>query len=150
MAYLLHIVADAEGALRSEEWLDRSEAVHRQLRPHLDEDYTAKMKRVFAGAAGMVVAASDEVVAGVAVFRIRENTFDGLHMYVDDLVTDASRRSSGVGSLLMAWLEEEARAKGCTRLKLDSGTQRGRAHRFYFREGMQVVSFHFHKDLSHE
>jgi len=31
---------------------------------------------------------------------------------------------------------------------LDSGTQRTQAHKFYFREGMVVTSFHFAKKLA--
>ena len=48
----------------------------------------------------------------------------------------------------MQWLEERARQLGCTALVLDSGTQRTRAHRFYFREGLAVVCLNFSKDLA--
>ena len=41
--------------------------------------------------------------------------------------------SGGVGKAVIGWLEEEARGQGCTGLHLDSGVQRERAHRFYFR-----------------
>jgi GNAT superfamily N-acetyltransferase len=53
-----------------------------------------------------------------------------------------------VGHALMQWLEQRARELSCVALVLDSGTQRTRAHRFYFREGMAVVCFNFSKDLS--
>ena len=95
----------------------------------------------------MCVAASGDAVVGVAVYRVYENTSDGLHLYVDDLVTDESRRSNGVGQALMNHLQQVARDAGCENYKLDSGVQRQRAHKFYFREGMVVTAFHFGKRL---
>jgi hypothetical protein len=76
-----------------------------------------------------------------------ENTYEGRRLYVDDLVSDESRRSQGGGKLLLDWLEVKARSLGCDVLALDSGVQRERAHRFYFREGMSVSSFGFRKTL---
>ena len=129
------------------DWLKRAESVHRQLRTALPADYEGKMKRVFAGGARMCVAAEGDAVRGVAVYRINENTFEGLHLYVDDLVTDERQRSRGVGRALMEHLQSLARAAGCEATTLDSGTQRTQAHKFYFREGMVVSSFHFRKPL---
>lgn len=129
------------------EWLARAEAVHRQLRPKLPADYPAKMRLVFRQGGEMCVAAIGEEVAGLAVFRVFENTHVGLRFYVDDLVTDDTRRSTGVGRTLMDWLQEEARRRGCPGLDLESGTHRTRAHRFYFREGFVIPSFSFRKDF---
>ncbi|MDP2345127.1 MAG: GNAT family N-acetyltransferase [Deltaproteobacteria bacterium] len=136
------------GALIAPEWLPRAEAVHRQLRPDLAPNYAGTMGRVFAGGGRMSVAVVDDVVAGVAVFRVYVNTADGRHMYVDDLVTDETRRSSGVGKALLDHLQKRAVEQGCKSFKLDSGCQRQQAHKFYFREGLVVCAFHFRKMLS--
>jgi len=140
-------ITDARGAIATGPWLERAEAVHRQLRTELPADYRTKMQRVFAGGGRMVVAAEGDAVRGLAVWRVHENTSTGVHLYVDDLVTDEGRRSRGVGHTLMQWLEQRARELSCVALVLDSGTQRTRAHRFYFREGLVVVCFNFMKDL---
>ena len=140
-------VTDESGVIAAPAWLKKAEAVHRQLRTALPPEYEAKMKRVFAGGARMCVAADGADVAGVAVYRMYENTFYGKQLYVDDLVTDEARRSSGVGRTLLGYLEQKARAAGFDSLTLDSGTQRLQAHKFYFREGMAVTSFHFMKKL---
>ena len=129
------------------EWLVQAEAVHRQLRPHLPPDYIDRMKQVFAGGAEMAVAARDGRVHGIAVFRIQEKTFNGRDLYCDDLVTDENRRSNGVGRLLMQYLETLASERGCDTFSLDSGCQRQQAHKFYFREGMTIASFHFSKPI---
>ena len=140
-------VTDESGVIAAPGWLKKAEAVHRQLRTALPSEYEAKMKRVFAGGARMCVATDGADVAGVAVYRMYENTFYGKQLYVDDLVTDEARRSSGVGRTLLGYLEQKARAAGFDSLTLDSGTQRLQAHKFYFREGMAVTSFHFMKKL---
>jgi GNAT superfamily N-acetyltransferase len=140
-------ITDAGGTIVRPEWLERAQAVHRQLRPALPADYRHKMQRVFAGGGRMMLATEGDAVCGLAVWRMHENTAIGLHLYVDDLVTDEARRSSGVGHALMQWLEQRAQELACVALVLDSGTQRTRAHRFYFREGMAVVCFNFKKDL---
>ena len=128
--------------------LDAAEAVHRQLRPQLPAEYAASMQAIFEAGANMCVALQDGRVAGVAVWRVMLKTVCGLELYVDDLVTDETRRSSGVGAALLGWIEAEARRRGCQLLSLDSGTQRERAHRFYFREGMAISSFRFVKPLA--
>jgi GNAT superfamily N-acetyltransferase len=140
-------INDASGNVVASDWLTKAETVHRQLRPHLPQDYDGKMRRVFADGARMCVAIRGGAVVGVAVHRIHENTVDGVQMYVDDLVADENLRSQGVGKALMDHLERIAREAGCAKLNLDSGTQRQQAHKFYFREGMVITSFHFGKPL---
>jgi len=143
---IVHITDDA-GRIVEPAWLKRAEGVHRQLRTALPADYEGKMRRVFAGGARMCVATEGGAVLGVAVYRVSENTFEGLHLYVDDLVTDEKQRSKGVGRSLMEHLQGLARAADCEAYTLDSGTQRTQAHKFYFREEMVVTSFHFRKPL---
>ena len=75
-------------------------------------------------------------------------TSRGRIFFVDDLVTASEFRSLGVGAALMAELERRARQMGCELLELDSGVQRHDAHRFYFRQGMSISSYHFRKELS--
>jgi GNAT superfamily N-acetyltransferase len=130
-----------------ERLLRSAERVHRQLRPHLG-DYLGRMKEVLGGGAEMALALEGDEVRGITVFRITEKTHSGRELYCDDLVTDESRRSTGVGHALIEYMERIGRERGCDMLALDSGTQRQQAHRFYFREGMVVTSFHFNKPLS--
>jgi len=139
-------VTSSDGRVAHADWLARSEDVHRQLRDFRDA-YAATMARVFAGGGRMRVAVVDGRVAAVAVYRVYENTHAGLVMYVDDLVTDATRRSTGVGAALLRSLERTARDTGCRLFSLDSGTQRRRAHAFYLRERLEITAFHFTRPL---
>jgi GNAT superfamily N-acetyltransferase len=141
-------VSNAQGEITNADLLSAAQTVHRQLRPHLPEDYVSRMKQVFAGGAEMAVAVQDGKVAGITVFRILEKTHSGRDLYCDDLVTDAERRSSGVGHALMQYMESVCRERQCDTFSLDSGTARQQAHKFYFREGMTITSFHFDKKIS--
>ncbi len=82
-----------------------------------------------------------------AGFRIVEFLAWGRFLYVDDLVTAENSRSEGQGKRMLDWLASLAREEGCGQLQLDSGVQRHDAHRFYFREGMKISSYHFSKVL---
>ena len=130
-----------------EKLLASAERVHRQLRPHL-ADYVARMRQVLGAGAEMAVALDGGEVRGVTVFRILEKTHSGRELYCDDLVTDEAKRSTGVGHALIAYMERICRERDCDTFSLDSGTQRQQAHKFYFREGMTVTSFHFNKKVS--
>ena len=121
----------------------------RQLRPHLDEsEFLPAVRRMEPHGFRLAYAedGSGEVRA-VAGYRVTEMLRTGLMLEVDDLVTDAPARSGGYGKALMEWLLAEAAALGCSVLELDSGVQRHDAHRFYFREGMHILGYHFSRSL---
>jgi GNAT superfamily N-acetyltransferase len=98
--------------------------------------------------AGVFEDGEDEAAA-VAGFRINEFLAWGRHLYLDDLVTAAAHRGRGHADRLFAWLEDEARQAGCTQFHMDSGVGEDRedAHRFYFRHGLRIASFHFAREL---
>ncbi len=122
--------------------------VMHELRPHIGaDDFLAQVRRQQAAGYRLAcVEAQGEVVA-VAGFRLGENLAWGRFLYVDDLVTLASRRSEGHGARLLDWLRDYGRREGCAQLHLDSGLQRTDAHRFYLREGMTKASYHFAEAL---
>ena len=91
---------------------------------------------------------SEGQVVALAGFRFYHMLATGKTLYVDDLVTDESRRSQGFGEALMQWLIELARSSNCRMFSLDSGTQRKRAHRFYFVQGMHIANYHFELPLT--
>ncbi|MDE2149909.1 MAG: GNAT family N-acetyltransferase [Gammaproteobacteria bacterium] len=126
--------------------LSRCLAVHRQLRPQLandPDDYSRRMAEILGAGARMTAATHGDAVVALAVWRVLEKTFCGRELYVDDLVTDAERRSKGIGAKLIAHLAAQARKLDCGLLALDSSTQRHAAHRFYLHEGFSIVGFRF-------
>ncbi len=122
--------------------------VMQQLRPHLEKaDYLTAMDRLDDDGARLIAAFDGEECLGCAVFRPQFRLTFGDIVYVDDLVTRDDKRSSGVGAALLDWIEQDAKANNATMLILDSGVQRERAHRFYFRQGLAITSFNFKKPL---
>ncbi len=120
-----------------------------QLRPELERDAYVSLVRRMMREEGYRIAAlhDDGRVAAVAGYRILTMLHCGRLLYVDDLVTDAAIRSRGHGRALLGWLREEGRRSGCRELQLVSRVVREEAHRFYFREGLAIRSFHFRDAL---
>ena len=88
-----------------------------------------------------------EAIVAVAGYRIYTNLFLGMNLYVDDLVTSATARSKGYGEQMIKWLRAKANEEDCRSYHLDSGTQRGQAHKFYFNQGFTITSYHFSEQL---
>jgi GNAT superfamily N-acetyltransferase len=120
----------------------------RLLRPGLDE---ALLHQVLVEGAGEGLRYHGAVASGrclgVAGWRMKTTTVFGRCAYVDDLVVDAASRSAGIGRTLLAFVADEATRLGAAALTLDSAVHRAGAHRFYFREGLQVAAFHFWRQL---
>jgi GNAT superfamily N-acetyltransferase len=124
--------------------------VIRELRPKLKDaaELVQRVQRQQGQGYRLIYAINDkgEPVA-CAGFRLIENLSAGRSLYVDDLICLEAWRGCGFAKALMRWMEQFARDEGCETFHLDSGTQRERAHHFYFREGLSITSFHFVKKL---
>ncbi len=103
-----------------------------QLRSDLVEktylDLLSKMKedgyRLFA------LFADDNIVA-LAGLSLRVNFYSKRHVFIYDLVTDASHSSLGYGERLLNYIHNWAKENGAEYVALESGIQRIDAHRFY-------------------
>jgi ribosomal protein S18 acetylase RimI-like enzyme len=128
--------------------IDQCFDVMAELRPHLKRDeFLPTVREMEAHGYQLAYIESAGAVAAVAGYRISRNLFMGKHLYVDDLVTASRFQSRGFGEQLITWLRNLARNAGCAYLHLDSGTHRGRAHKFYFSQGFTIASYHFSEKL---
>lgn len=120
-----------------------------ELRPHLEKETFLKLVRDME-TEGFKLAFIEEnsKVVAAAGYRIFSSLFMGKNLYVDDLVTSQNVRSKGHGEAMITWLRSLAQESGCNYLHLDSGTQRCQAHKFYFRQGLTIASYHFSEALS--
>ena len=118
--------------------------VMQELRPHLSrQSFLARVRRQMTEGYRLALLEESGLAVAVAGFRVCENLAWGRFLYVDDLVSLGARRSRGLGKRLLSWLHAHAREQGCAELHLDSGLQRKGAHRFYEREGVEVIGLHF-------
>ncbi len=71
------------------------------------------------------------------LMRIIDSVNDG-DFYVQAIAVTKEQQGGGVGSALMDFIEEEAIAKGSTRLALDVSAKNENARRFYSNRGMTI------------
>ena len=129
--------------------IERCFDVMSELRTHLDKnDFLNTVRHMETEGYKLAYIEVDGKVVTTAGYRIYTNLMMGKHLYVDDLVTSDSARSRGYGERMVSWLREEAVKENCNFYHLDSGTHRHEAHKFYFRHGFTIASYHFSETLS--
>ena len=112
-----------------------------QLRPHLDEaEFLDRVRRQSHGGYELAGAFDGTALIGVLGMRPVHTLARGAHLHIDDLVVDESLRGSGAGKALMAFAENDAKARGMGLVFLDA---RSAAIPFY--EG---IGFAFHPSPS--
>lgn len=122
--------------------------VMQELRPHLKrEQFVPEVRKLETEGYRLVYIKDANTVVSVAGYRISHNLFMGKNLYVDDLVTTEVGRSKTYGALILAYLKSLAKDNNCDYFHLDSGTQREQAHKFYFKQGLTIASFHFSEKL---
>lgn len=119
------------------------------LRPQLEsaEQFVQVWRDLSAGGYRLLALTNFGEVRALAGFRINHNIVHGKHIYVDDLVTAESERSSGFGARLMEHLREECRRQGCGKLLLDTPMANFLGHRFYYRQGMFATALRFTQEI---
>lgn len=86
-----------------------------------------------------------ETCVAVMGYRVLTDFVHGPHLYIDDLVVDESRRSSGLGAKLLTWAEAEAADRKLSGLRLCTGVGNERGIRFYEKHGWAARAVAFKK-----
>lgn len=115
-----------------------------ELRPHVSrEEFLPQVRRQMAASGfQLVYLAEDSRVKAVAGIRVAEWLARGLSLDLEDLVATETERSKGFGGILLDWIINHARERGCTEVRLVSHVTRFRAHQFYLKKGM-ILDAHF-------
>jgi ribosomal protein S18 acetylase RimI-like enzyme len=121
-----------------------------QLRPHLAsaEELVARVARQRETGYCILAAWCDGKPVALTGYRVQVNLIYGKFLYVDDLVTKADRRRSGLGARLLDALAIEAGRLGCERLVLDTALDNVLAHRFYYRQGLLACALRFRRPVA--
>jgi GNAT superfamily N-acetyltransferase len=122
----------------------------RELRPHLSSaaELAERVRRQREGGYRLLAAWRGDTVVALAGYRVQENLVHGQFLYVDDLVTTARERGTGLGARLLDAAAEEGRRLGCVRLVLDTALDNVLAHRFYYRQGMLARAVRFSRPIA--
>jgi GNAT superfamily N-acetyltransferase len=118
--------------------------VFRELRPHIGspEEFVARCRQQEAEGYRIAYVADGPNVVAAAGFRFLHTLAWGKVLYIDDLVAAERVQGTGLGVLLLDYLQREARERGCDAVHLDTGFHRKRAHRTYLRSGFEHEAFH--------
>ena len=92
------------------------------------------------------VLCQDGMVLGYAFCILHQITGDSCledqsYLYIDDLCVDAAYRGQGLGSKLLAYVREQARAMGCGSLTLNVWEKNESAKSFYEKEGFSIQKY---------
>jgi GNAT superfamily N-acetyltransferase len=116
--------------------------------PAEPEAVAARLERLAIVGDRVVVAEADDEVVGLAQLQVTPTIeYDRPAAKIGALVVDEAHRGQGVGRTLVAALEEEARRRGCVLIFLTTSAQRGDAHEFYRRVGLEETGKRFTKSL---
>ena len=119
-----------------------------QLSPDIKQvDYERMLEEMLKNGYRMIGVFDRDKCIGVSGFWLGTKLYSDKYLEADNVVIDKGYRSKGIGKLLMDWLEEEAKRKGCKMLMLDAYVENFSGHKFYYREGFIARGFHFLKKL---
>jgi GNAT superfamily N-acetyltransferase len=102
-------------------------------------DETAQRLSALEGRHAAFVADEDGRAIGWVHVALVTSLLSGLKADIGGLVVDENHRSGGVGAELVAAAEAWAREQGAARMVVRSRIARERAHRFYERDGYELV-----------
>jgi GNAT superfamily N-acetyltransferase len=88
----------------------------------------------------------DECI-GLSGFWVSTKLYSGKYLEIDNFVVHTAHRSKKLGKQLSDWMHALAKEEGCQTIMLDAYTSNAAAHKFYFREGFHIKSYHFFKTL---
>ncbi len=82
---------------------------------------------------------------GVTGLWYQTRHYAGKSCETDHVYIHPDYRSKGVGNGLFAFIEKHAKKKGCEAIELNTYVQNAPSHKFYYKEGFNIIGFHFAK-----
>ncbi|QCI67857.1 GNAT family N-acetyltransferase [Phreatobacter stygius] len=115
-----------------------------QWHAELDRIIRDEVQAILAGPGqdrAIAIARAGGAMVGLALVSFRPvEKAPGRYAVVDDLIVSPAARGLGLGRHLVDWIAAEARARGATRLFLESGIHNDRAHAFFEKQGFARLS----------
>lgn len=122
-----------------------------ELRPHLqsEHEFVERWRKQAQEGYQIVYIKEGDTVVAAAGYRFLNTMAWGYILYVNDLVVLRSSQRTGLGTMLLQHLQNEARERGCAAVHLDTGYQRHLAHRAYLRNGFHIDCHHMARSVDH-
>lgn len=123
----------------------------KQLYPNLTiEKYENYLKEMVPHNYKQLAVFEEDVCVGITGFWTAMKLWTGKYIEIDNFIVHSDHRSKGIGKLMTDYIDEKAKAEGCTAIVLDAFTGNFTAHRFYYNQGYVPKGFHFLKIIDEE
>lgn len=124
--------------LRSDREIARAYPLMSALRDRIREDtFLDEVRRQQLQGYELIGGFSGDRLVALAGIRRSHTLARGAHLFVDDLVTEASEQGRGHGTAMLRWLAGLAASEGIPRIYLDA---RDTARGFYARLGLRFLT----------
>ncbi|MFN8389920.1 MAG: GNAT family N-acetyltransferase [Bdellovibrionota bacterium] len=91
-----------------------------------------------------VAESANEVIGTFALVVIQQLSHSGARsMIIEDVVVRSDLQGQGIGQQMMRFATDQAKALGCYKVCLSSGTARIKAHEFYEQMGFKKDGYRF-------
>ena len=82
---------------------------------------------------------------GISGLWIITKYYIGKHIEPDNVIIDPQYRNKGIGELLMKWIYEYGKSKGCVASELNCYVSNEKGQKFWLKEDYKVVGLHYQK-----
>jgi GNAT superfamily N-acetyltransferase len=89
----------------------------------------------------------EQTLVGMCGYWVRHRFCSMKVLHIDSIIAADHMQGKGIGSVLMDWVTEEARALKCDHIALDTYIERKEAHSFYLKHHFGVQGLHFMRKL---
>lgn len=90
---------------------------------------------------------SDNKLIGISSGWITVRLYSGKQLEIDNVIVNSSMQSKGYGSKFIKEIELWAKENACKTIELNTYVQNDRSHKFYFKQGFNILGFHFQKKI---
>ncbi|MBW1296105.1 GNAT family N-acetyltransferase [Aquimarina litoralis] len=89
---------------------------------------------------------NDELI-GISGLWFLTKYYVGKHVEPDNVFILPEYQGKGIGELMMNWIFDYAKSKGCVASELNCYVGNKNAHRFWENQGYKKIAYHFQKEL---
>ncbi|MGH2642422.1 MAG: GNAT family N-acetyltransferase [Chitinophagaceae bacterium] len=89
----------------------------------------------------------EDKLIGISGLWIFTWFYVGKFIEPDDVVIMPEYRNAGIGKMLMNWIYEYGKSKGCIASELNCYITNASGQKFWMNQGYKVIGFHFQKGL---
>ncbi|MGY3793079.1 GNAT family N-acetyltransferase [uncultured Aquimarina sp.] len=89
----------------------------------------------------------DKTLIGISGLWFLTKYYIGRHVEPDNVFILPEYQGKGIGELLMNWIFDYAKSKGCIASELNCYLGNEKAHNFWENQGYKKIAYHFQKEL---